>query len=160
MIQQDFGAIAREIIDANLYMVLGTADEQGQPWVAPVYFAAAGYRELYWISSPEAAHSRNIARRPEVSVVVFNSQAPIFTGQAVYMSAVAEQLAGADVEHGLEVYPGRPEAGPMTAEDVQPPNPYRMYRATVSRHWILCPRDFGPCVPHGLAFDHRAEATL
>ena len=160
MTRQDFGAIAREIIDANLYMVLGTADEQGQPWVAPVYFAAAGYRELYWISSPEATHSRNIARRPGVSVVVFDSQAPVLTGQAVYMAAAAEQLAGAEVERGLEVYPGRSEVGTMTPEDLQPPNPYRMYRATVSRHWILCPRDSGPCVPHGLAFDHRAEVTL
>ncbi len=160
MTRQDFGAIAREIIDANLYMVLGTADEQGQPWATPVYFAADGYRELYWISSPRAAHSRNIARRPGVSVVVFDSQAPVLTGQAVYMAAVAEQLAGADVERGLEVYPGRPEVGTMAIEDLQPPNPYRMYRATVSRHWILCPRDSGPCTPHGLAFDHRAEVTL
>jgi pyridoxine/pyridoxamine 5'-phosphate oxidase len=160
MTQQDFGAIAREVIDANLYMILGTADEQGQPWASPVYFAAADYRELYWISSPEAAHSRNIARRPEISVVVFNSQAPVYTGQAVYMSAVAEELAGADVERGLEVYPGRSETGAVTLEDLQPPNPYRMYRATVSRHWILCPRDSGPCALHGIAFDHRAEVTL
>jgi hypothetical protein len=160
MIQQDFGAIAREIIDANLYMVLGTADERGEPWTTPVYFAAAGYRELYWISSPEAPHSRNVAKRPQVSVVVFNSQVPILTGQAVYMSAVAEQVTGADLARGLEFYPGRSDPGTMTAEDLQPPRPYRMYRATVSRHWIVCPRDSGPCEPHGLAYDHRAEVHL
>jgi hypothetical protein len=29
-------AIARAIIDANLYMVLATADQAGRPWVSPV----------------------------------------------------------------------------------------------------------------------------
>src|SRR5690606_36135975 len=28
----ELGAIARAIIDANLYLVLGTADASGQPW--------------------------------------------------------------------------------------------------------------------------------
>ena len=35
----DLESLARSIIDTNLYMVLGTADEGGQPWVAPVYYA-------------------------------------------------------------------------------------------------------------------------
>jgi hypothetical protein len=38
-------------------MTLGTADVDGRPWVPPVFFAAApGWRELSWISSPEATH--------------------------------------------------------------------------------------------------------
>jgi len=47
MNQQDFGAIARTIIDANMYMVLGTADKTGRPWTSPVYFAYEKYREFY-----------------------------------------------------------------------------------------------------------------
>jgi len=88
--QEDLGAVARGIIDSNRYMVLGTADETGRPWVSPVYFAAAGYAEFYWVSSPEATHSRNVAARSQLSIVVFDSQVPIGTGQGVYMSAVAE----------------------------------------------------------------------
>ena len=64
MNQQDLGAIARTIIEANMYMVLGTADKTGRPWVSPVYYAFAGYNEFYWVSSPEARHSRNLATRP------------------------------------------------------------------------------------------------
>ena len=86
---RDPAAVARSIIDANLYMVLGTADEDGRPWVSPVYYAPASYREFLWVSEPEAKHSRNVATRPEISVVIFDSQVPINTGQAVYMSAVA-----------------------------------------------------------------------
>ena len=56
--------IARTIIDANLYMTLGTADEAGRPWVSPVYYAFAGYEEFFWVSSPEATHSRHLPGRP------------------------------------------------------------------------------------------------
>src|SRR5215211_6366186 len=97
MNQQDLGMIARNIIDSMLYMVLGTADAVGQPWVSPVYFASAGYIQFYWVSSPEARHSRNIGTHPQVSIVVFDSRAPIGTGQAVYMAAVAEELPGAEL---------------------------------------------------------------
>jgi nitroimidazol reductase NimA-like FMN-containing flavoprotein (pyridoxamine 5'-phosphate oxidase superfamily) len=73
--------VARAIIDASLYMVIATADETGSPWVSPVYYANAGYGELFWVSSPEATHSRNIARRSDVGIVVFDTGAAIGTGQ-------------------------------------------------------------------------------
>jgi nitroimidazol reductase NimA-like FMN-containing flavoprotein (pyridoxamine 5'-phosphate oxidase superfamily) len=62
--QLDFGAIARTILDSNFYMTLGTADENGRPWVTPVYYAADGYARFYWVSTLEAIHSRNLAARP------------------------------------------------------------------------------------------------
>jgi hypothetical protein len=31
MTQQDFADIARQLIDSNIYMTLGTANENGQP---------------------------------------------------------------------------------------------------------------------------------
>jgi hypothetical protein len=159
----DLAAVGRAIIDGSLYMTLGTADEHGRPWVSPVYFAAAGYTEFYWISSPEADHSRNLARRPEVSIVLFDSRVPAYSGQAVYLSAAAVELAADELERGLEVYPGPPQRGgrPMTAGQLRPPAPYRLYRATASRHWMLCPRDPGqPCQPHGRAFDHRTAVAI
>lgn len=160
---QDLAAIARAIIDANLYMTLGTADEHGHPWVSPVFYAASDYTEFYWISSPEVTHSRNLARRPQVSMVVFDSQAPASTGEAVYMSAVAEEMARDDVVRGLEVYPGPPERGgrTLTPDELRSPAVYRLYRATVSQHWMGCPRDAGqPCEAHHRAFDHRTVVTL
>ncbi len=161
-IQEDLGAIARAIVDANLYMVLGTVDEHGRPWVSPVYYATADYTRFYWISSPEVRHSRNLARRPHVSIVIFDSRVPAYTGQAVYMSAVAEELTGDDLDRGLEVYPGPAERGAraMTREEVRPPAAYRLYRATASQHSILCPWPSGPCPVHGPAHDHRVAVTM
>jgi Pyridoxamine 5'-phosphate oxidase len=123
-------------------MVVGTADGDGRPWVSPVYYAPSEYSELYWVSSPHAQHSRNLAARPEVSIVVFDSQAPVGEGQGVYMSAVAEQLRGADLGRGIEVFSRvsvSHGARRWTVEDVQPSAALRLYRARVADHWVLDP---------------------
>jgi general stress protein 26 len=139
---QDLSDVARAIIDSNMYMVLGTADASGQPWVSPVYFASAGYSQFYWVSSPKVRHSRNIATRSQVSIVVFNSQTPIGTGQGVYMSAIAEQLSGVELKQGIELF-SRTSLGhggyEWKLEDVQKPTLYRLYRATALEHWVLDP---------------------
>jgi hypothetical protein len=139
----DLDAVARAILDANHYMTLGTADAGGHPWVSPVFFATDAYRDFYWISSPEATHSRNLAARPELSIVVFDSKAPVGTGQAVYMAATAAGLSGPDLERGLQVYPGeaglRAGARTKTPEEVLAPSLYRLYRASVTEHWVLDP---------------------
>ena len=142
---QDLGRIARNIMDSILYMVLGTADQNGQPWVSPLYFASEKYREFYWMSAPGVTHSRNILVRPQVSIVIFDSRIAVGMGQAVYMSAVAEELAGVELERGIQIYNGRfpnpAEHGVrlIRAEDVQEPAPYRLYRAIAHEHWLLDP---------------------
>ncbi|HEU4543181.1 MAG TPA: pyridoxamine 5'-phosphate oxidase family protein [Jiangellaceae bacterium] len=132
--------IARDIIEANRYLVLATADATGRPWSTPVYFAHIDFTEFFWVSSPDVTHSRNIAVRPEVGIVVFDSQAAIGTGQGVYMSALAKLLDGGEIDRGIEAFSRRSVAhgGPeWTSEDVQPGAGLLLYRATVESHWIL-----------------------
>jgi uncharacterized protein YhbP (UPF0306 family) len=146
------GAVARGIIDDNQYMVLATADEAGRPWASPVYFANSGYAEFFWVSSPEATHSRNIAVRPQVGIAIFNSQVPIGTGQGVYMTAEAEEVTGTEVARGVEVFSQRSLAhggGPWTPEDVGEATGIRLYRARAAEHSILA-KDGQP--------DHRIPA--
>jgi hypothetical protein len=148
--------IVRDIIEASRYLVLATADATGRPWSSPVYFAHIGLTEFYWVSSPEVTHSRNIAVRPEVGIVVFDSQAAIGTGQGVYMSAVAQLLVlgAGEAAAGVEAFSRRSVAhggGRWTSEDLRPGTGLRMYRATVDSHWILA-RDGQP--------DHRIPVPL
>jgi Pyridoxamine 5'-phosphate oxidase len=132
--------LARTIIDSNKYMVLGTADQAGHPWVTPVWFVSEGYTRFHWVSSPEARHSRNLAGRPEVAIAIFDSTVPVGGAQAVYMAGTAEELTGAELDGGIEVF-GRlsvADVGRMWGlEDVQPPSLFRLYRATVSEHYLL-----------------------
>jgi hypothetical protein len=140
----DLSSRFRRVIDANLYMTLGTADEIGSPWATPVYFAHADYREFVWVSKPGARHSQNIAARPHIGIVVFDSHAPIGTGGGVYMSAIAEELLGDDRERALAVFSARSitHDGEVWGLDrVEPPAQLRIYRATASEHWVLDSRD-------------------
>jgi Pyridoxamine 5'-phosphate oxidase len=50
---------ARAIIDANLYLVLATADGTGRPWSSPVYFAHNRYAEFLF---RQGSASRNSAQ--------------------------------------------------------------------------------------------------
>lgn len=132
--------IAHRIIDATLYMVLATADETGRPWSSPVYFAHRDWTEFFWVSSPDVRHSANIAVRPEVGIVVFDSSAPIGTGQGVYASAVARELGADEIAPAIGVFSARSvgHGGHVwTSADVQGDSGMRLYGATADSHWIL-----------------------
>jgi uncharacterized protein YhbP (UPF0306 family) len=156
----DLGQHVRELLDVNRYLTLGTVNADGSPWTSPVFFAAAGEREFYWLSDLDAQHSRNIAVRPQVSLVVFDSTVLPYHGRAVYAVGTARELAGDDIGRALEIYPGpeAPGVSRFAPADVTPPSPYRLYQVTASDLWVLCPREpRQPCDLHGLAKDHRAR---
>jgi nitroimidazol reductase NimA-like FMN-containing flavoprotein (pyridoxamine 5'-phosphate oxidase superfamily) len=141
---RDPAAVAREIIDANRYMTLATADGGGRPWASPVWYAHQGYADLYWVSRPDARHSRNLAVRPEVGIVIFDSTVPEGDGQAVYVEALAAELDGAERDQGIVILSRRSEAGgaaPWDVADVSGPAPFRLYRARASAHFVLADSD-------------------
>jgi uncharacterized protein YhbP (UPF0306 family) len=140
----DFIEQGRTIVDNALYLVLGTADADGRPWAAPVYFAHDGYREFIWVSKPEARHSRNIEVRPEVSIVVFDSTVPIGTGGGVYMEATAAEADEAERDEALATFSRRSVAhggSEFTAADALPPARLRLYKATAAEQFVLDDRD-------------------
>jgi Pyridoxamine 5'-phosphate oxidase len=143
-----------DIIEASRYLVLATADAAGRPWSSPVYFAHIGFTEFLWVSSPDVTHSRNIAVRPEVGIVIFDSQVPIGAGQGLYMSATAKLLEDGETAQGIEAFSRRSVAHgglEWTSKDVRPGAGLRLFRATADAHWILA-KDGRP--------DHRIPLPL
>ena len=134
---RDLDAEARAVIDANRYMTIGTADSAGTPWTTPVYFTPHDYRELFWVSSPTARHSENIAVRPQVSIVVFDSQVPVGGAEAVYMSASADLVPDADLERCAAIYRSRDQFDGFGADQLRGSAPFRLYRASVVEHFLL-----------------------
>jgi nitroimidazol reductase NimA-like FMN-containing flavoprotein (pyridoxamine 5'-phosphate oxidase superfamily) len=145
---------ARTIVDEIAYMVLGTADAAGVPWATPVYFATDGYRDFYWVSSPSATHSKNIAARPEIGLVIFDSRATIGTGQGVYVRATAGEVPEADLEAGIAVFSSRSVShggSSWSVEDVRGAAPIHLYRARATKVTMLA-KDGAP--------DHRVVVDL
>jgi uncharacterized protein YhbP (UPF0306 family) len=159
MSSEQLDDLARKVIDSNRYMALGTADGDGHPWVSPVWFASEDYRHFHWVSSPDARHSRNVAARSEVAIAIFDSTVPVGGAQAVYMSGRAEELAGTELERGIEVFGRLSEADVgrrWGLEDVQAPSLFRLYRVAVSEHYVLIP---GRDPDHGTGVDRREPVT-
>jgi hypothetical protein len=140
----DLAKAARRIIDANSYMTLGTADAGGRPWATPVWFAPHGYTDFIWVSRPGTRHSGNIAARPEVGIVIFDSTVPVGQAEAVYVEAVAEQVPAAEVESAIEIFSAALETdggSPWQMADVVGSASFRLYRARASAHYLLGAKD-------------------
>ena len=136
--------VAERIIEANVYMTLATADAEGRPWPSPVWFAHEDYGRFVWVSKPHARHSVNVAARPQVGIVIFDSTAGPGEAAAVYVEAEAAQLEGAEEERGIEAFNRRSESHgwpSWTVDDVRPPAAVRLYGATASAVFVLGPND-------------------
>ena len=152
----------RDIIEASRYLVLATADASGRPWSSPVYFAHIGFAEFYWVSSPEVTHSGNIAVRPEVGIVIFDSQVAIGAGQGVYMSAAATLLEGDEAARGIEAF-SRPFGGPRRSGLDERGCPARCRPAALPGHRRLAldPRQGRPARPsHSRAAQRLGQGSV
>lgn len=135
---------ARRLIDSVAYMTLATADRDGRPWASPVWYAHDNYREFIWVSKPDARHSVNLAVRPELAIVIFDSHVQPGHGEGVYIEARATELTGSDADSALAIFSQRSVAQgmrPWSADDVGEGARLRLYGATASALFILSPDD-------------------
>lgn len=155
---EELARMARDVIDSNRYLVLGTSDDDGRPRVSPVYYNHVGYQEFYWVSSPDAHHSHNIAARSAVSFVIFNSTLlPTQGNQAVYVDATASQVPDEDVEEHCARAFATVGAGTraFAPEELSGAGDLRLYLARATRHQVHVP---GRQHPSGI--DARVTAEI
>lgn len=136
----------QRILATNRYLTLGTATPGGSPWVTPVYFAHEDPTVLWWVSAPDARHSRNLLTNPAVAVVVFDSTVPIGGAAAVYGEAWAGECADDAVAEGIELFSRcsrRDGSAAWDASAVTGPAGHRLYLARLSSLFLLA-GDGGP----------------
>ncbi len=130
---------ARAIIAEIPYLTIATATKEGSPWNSPVYTAYDEQYNFYWVSSPKAQHSKNIAENDRIFIVIYNSSAAEGTGEGVYIAARAFTLTDADeITRALQLHSKRKGAGkePRPAADFLGPKPRRVYKAVPEKFWI------------------------
>jgi nitroimidazol reductase NimA-like FMN-containing flavoprotein (pyridoxamine 5'-phosphate oxidase superfamily) len=140
----DRDAEARAIVAGTRYMVLATADADGRPWATPVWFATEDGTRFLWVSSPAARHSRNIAARPEIALVIFDSQVAVGDARALYVAAVARELPDAEIDEGIALFARVSEAAGLSVwgrENVVAPAKHRLYDASATERSLLGPGD-------------------
>ncbi|SEE70385.1 pyridoxamine 5'-phosphate oxidase family protein [Ruania alba] len=133
----DRSAVAR-VLAANRYLVLGTADEDGEPWVSPVFFALLDPERMCWVSSPDSRHSRNIAQRARIAITVFDSTVEVGRAEAAYFDADAARATPEETTAALQSLNSRlPQNKQLSCEDLQPRGPLIVYRADLRRRYVL-----------------------
>jgi nitroimidazol reductase NimA-like FMN-containing flavoprotein (pyridoxamine 5'-phosphate oxidase superfamily) len=144
---------AATVVAANKYLTLATVDGDGRPWATPVYFTPDGHTHVYWVSTPEARHSRNVAANPDVSIAIFDSTVPIGGAEAVFLTAHAQLVPADELDECARLFASRlPEVRDYTADALRAPAELRLYRATVTEAWVLV-RGGDP--DHGTGIDSR-----
>jgi hypothetical protein len=145
---------ARRVIDGNRYLTLGTTGPDHRPRVSPVYFTHVGYGEFYWVSSPSAHHSVNVAQRPDVAIVIFDSTAAIGEGRAVYVDARAGQVPDDELPRRCAEAFARPAPGvkAFTPDDFTGDADLRLYLARATGHELHVP---GRDPEYGTGIDSR-----
>jgi uncharacterized pyridoxamine 5'-phosphate oxidase family protein len=130
----DLDAMARRVIDSNHYMTLATVNPDGGPRVSPVYYTAARYTDFYWVSSPDARHSKNLEERPDVEIVIFDTSRPVGEGEAVYIGAHARAIADDELERVIpEAFRTARGARAFARAELQGRAPLRLYVAHATR---------------------------
>jgi hypothetical protein len=135
-------------------MTLATLDPGGRPRVSPVYYTPARYSDFYWVSSPDAQHSRNVHERPEIEIVIFDSTAAAGEGEAVYLGATARQVGDDELEQACdEAF--RATAGARRFEPDELRGEIRLYVARATSCEVHVP---GRHPTHGRGLDSRQPA--
>ena len=156
---EDLTAMARDVIAANRYFVLGTSHPGGHPRVSPVYFNHHEHRAFYWVSAPNSQHSRNLAADPRLNAVVFDSSVPPPETRAVYLTGTAAEVSEADLSEEvprafLQV---RAPAHEMSVEELSGDGDLRLYRLDVQTAEVHAR---GGHPRWGMGIDTRLPVTL
>jgi uncharacterized protein YhbP (UPF0306 family) len=131
-------ATVPRLLARHRYLVLGTVDPAGTPWVTPVFYAADGEHRVFWVSSPDSRHSRNIAARPAVAITLFDTDAPIGRAEALYLEATAGFVDDHARSAAVELLNSRlPTSQQLGLNDIGPAGPMRVYQAAITRHYAL-----------------------
>ena len=129
---------------------LSTAGPEG-PWAAAVFFASSGFT-LYFLSSPESRHCRNLSRDPRVAAAIHQDTSDWRAIKGVQLEGTASELAGEERAEAQRIY-GR--KFPLIASP--PPlidaalSRIRWYRLVPSRLYFL---------DNAAGFAHREELPL
>lgn len=130
----DLKQSVQEIISRLCYITIATTNDDGTPWISPVYFNFDDECNLYWVSYKEAIHSRNVARTNKASISIYDSTVPVWEGDGVYLQCDVYELEDHDqIASAIEAYyGGRHSPHEMDRKNVSDyinDNPLRMYKA-------------------------------
>lgn len=107
----------REVLDKGYLMSLGTFDNAGV-WVADVIYIYDDNLDIYWMSDPDARHSRAIIKNGKVAGTITISNKSKELNLGVQFHGLAEKIDGPRYNLAVKHYAKRSHPAPKETEDV------------------------------------------
>jgi len=133
-VKGDSGMDVKQLIQEyfkNTRMLQIATSSDGQPWNCTVYYVFDDDWNIYWISTPERRHSKEIANNPKVAGVIAFSQEPYPTDgvQGLQFEGLAEILSGEEEKKASKLYIEQLDREKTLLEDIRSgKNPHKFYR--------------------------------
>lgn len=127
---------AKELLKTVRHAAIATVNEDGTPHNTPVFFMhdqELGY--MYWGSSPESQHSRNISRNSAVFVVLYEAN----FGGGLFMKAQARLATSEELDKAIAIHNKsyvRKDRPPIQKDGYVDGAPQRMYVAQIEKFWV------------------------
>ncbi len=130
-------ARARYLLKTAKHSAMATVNADGSPHNTPFFFIREqNIKNIFWCSSPESLHSKNIERTGQLFLVVYDSS----EGGGVYIKAEhGHELSGRELDYGLKVHnEARAREGKqlLHTENYSGSSPQRMYGAKPIAFWV------------------------
>ena len=138
--RKDAAAIAREVLDGNLYMTLATADAAGRPWATPVFFTADVADTVLLGLLPRCAPLAQHHRAAGGGHRRLRPAGPRRRAlEAVYMTGRAALVGDDELEVCAGIYGTRlSEARRFSTAELRAPAPFRLYLGRQSSATTSC----------------------
>lgn len=119
---------AAEIIKKIIYITLATVTKDGQPWNSPLFSMYDKELNFYWSSDWKSVHSGNIRANNKVFCVIYDSTMAEGTGEGVYFSGKAYELAEREL---LVDCPSRDKPVHFKSNDI-----LKIYKVVADKIWM------------------------
>lgn len=100
-----------------------------QPWCSTVYFAHDDKHNLYWISTPERRHSKEIAVNPHVAAAIVLQHTPGDKVRGLQLQGLAREVSDhSEITELISVYSSRFNRTDLAESIISGQNPHRLYQ--------------------------------
>ncbi len=131
--------VASRLLNASTLCAIATLSSGARPHLNPAYFAWNPEFDLFWLSAPEARHSRNLAKNSSAAVAVYDSsQTWGRPDRGIQLFGSAREAAGVLARKAELVYAKRFPRYPGKERDT-----YRFYRFHPRRMKLFDERALG-----------------
>lgn len=137
-------AVIRCLDEAQLMQIATVSGEQ--PWCATVFYAADNAHEIFWLSEPDARHSRELSANDRVAACITLASQYGQAWRGLQIEGTVKEVKAEDVETSFQAYAERFNAHYQLQEMLNGQTTSRLYRLKPSLFVLYDEQNF-PTTP-------------